>query len=124
MHSVAVDGSSVPSAFLSHHQPPQLHMQAPTRASPVLPEACQKEQLSVSRRGRMPLRRHLLCVDAAGPRWTHLGVVKRPNAWVPLPPTAPRCSSGAARKPRHGQKGPNRTYRNPSALVMISTPSS
>lgn len=33
MHSVAVDGSSVPGAFLSHHQPPQL-MQAPTHAPP------------------------------------------------------------------------------------------
>lgn len=42
MHPIAVDGSSALSAFLSHHQPPQPHMQAPAHTSPLFLEACHK----------------------------------------------------------------------------------
>lgn len=67
MHPIAVDGSSVLSAFLSHHQPPSPTYRHQHTLVPSSPRPVTKEQLSVSHCDRMQLlsqkRCYLFSVD-------------------------------------------------------------
>lgn len=61
MHPIAVDGSSVLSAFLSHHQPPSPTYRHQHTLVPSSPRPVTKEQLSVSHCDRMQLLSQKRC---------------------------------------------------------------